>query len=235
MLLTPTELERLTIFTVAEMARKRKAKGLKLNHPETVAYISDEILEGAREGRSVAELISFGSTLLSTEDVMPGVVDLLPIIQVEGLFPDGTKLVTVHDPIRPGKSKEKSVEQDYAIPGELFPEEGTVEINPGRRTLSMKIVNTGDRPVQIGSHYHIFEANRALDFDREKAFGMRLDIPAGTAVRFEPGESKKVTLTEFGGTSELQGLNGLTNGSSRSEEVRKQAILRAKKRGFKGA
>ena len=90
MLLTPTEMERLTIFTAAEISRRRKAKGLKLNHPETVAYIADEILEGAREGRSVAELISFGSTLLSTDDVMPGVADLLPIIQVEGTFLDGT-------------------------------------------------------------------------------------------------------------------------------------------------
>ena len=103
MLLTPTELERLTIYVAAELARKRRAKGLALNHPEAVAYISDEILEGAREGRSVADLISFGSTLLSTDDVMPGVADLMPMIQVEGTFPDGTKLVTVHDPIRPGK------------------------------------------------------------------------------------------------------------------------------------
>ena len=91
MLLTPTELERLTIYTAAELARKRKAKGLVLNYPEAVAYITDEILEAAREGRSVAELIAFGSTLLTTDDVMPGVQDLIPMIQVEGTFPDGTK------------------------------------------------------------------------------------------------------------------------------------------------
>ena len=100
MLLTPTEMERLTIYVAAEMARKRKAKGLKLNHPEATAYIVDEILEGAREGRSVAELIGFGSTILSAEEVMPGVAELMPILQVEGTFPDGTKLVTVHEPIR---------------------------------------------------------------------------------------------------------------------------------------
>ena len=104
MLLTPTELERLTVYVAAELARKRKAKGLSLNYPEAVAYIADEILEGAREGRSVADLIAFGSTLLSTDDVMPGVAELMPMIQVEGTFPDGTKLVTVHDPIRPGKT-----------------------------------------------------------------------------------------------------------------------------------
>ena len=102
MMLTPTELERLTIFTAAELARRRKAKGLQLNHPETIAFISDEILEGAREGKSVADLISYGSTILTTDDVMPGVAELIPMIQVEGTFPDGTKLVTVHDPIRPG-------------------------------------------------------------------------------------------------------------------------------------
>ena len=101
MLLTPTELERLTIFTAAELARKRRAKGLKLNHPEAVAIITDEILEGAREGRSVADLMSHGSTILTTADVMPGVASMLPILQVEGVFPDGTKLVTVHEPIRP--------------------------------------------------------------------------------------------------------------------------------------
>src|SRR6266404_3193403 len=103
MMLTPTELERLTIFTAAELARRRRTKGLRLNHPEATAIIADEILEGAREGRSVAELIGYGSTLLTTDDVMPGVAGLMPMLQVEATFPDGTKLVTVHDPIRPGK------------------------------------------------------------------------------------------------------------------------------------
>lgn len=233
MLLTPTEMERLTIFTAAELARKRKAKGLTLNHPETIAYISDEILEGAREGRSVAELISFGSTLLSSDDVMPGVADLISMIQVEGTFPDGTKLVTVHDPIRPGKKKTKKSEK--VTPGELFASDGDIEINKGRRKTSIKVKNTGDRPVQVGSHYHFFETNRALDFDREAAYGMHLDIPAGTAVRFEPGESKKVSLTTFGGTQELHGLNSLTNGSANSDIRKADALQRAKLRQFKGA
>lgn len=99
MLLTPTELERLTIFTAAELARKRRARGLKLNYPEAVAIITDEILEGARDGRSVADLIGWGSTILTTGDVMPGVASMMPILQVECVFPDGTKLVTVHQPI----------------------------------------------------------------------------------------------------------------------------------------
>src|ERR1700733_11286396 len=101
MLLTPTEMERLGIYTAAELARRRRAKGLKLNHPEAVALISDEILEGAREGRSVADLMGYGSTILTTNDVLPGVAAMLPILQVEGMFDDGTKLVTVHEPIRP--------------------------------------------------------------------------------------------------------------------------------------
>lgn len=231
MLLTPTELERLTIYTAAELARKRRAKGLKLNHPEATAIIADEILEGAREGRSVAELIAFGSTLLTTDDVMPGVAAMMPILQVEGTFPDGTKLVTVHDPIRPGR---KPVEA-APVPGEIIPAEGDIELNAGRRKATLRARNTGDRPIQIGSHYHFFEANRALEFDRALAFGMHLDIPAGTAVRFEPGEEKEVTLVLFGGTGEIHGLNGLTNGSTRSDIVREQALRLARSRGYKGA
>jgi len=232
MLLTPTELERLTIFTAAELARKRKNKGLKLNHPEAVAYIADEILEGAREGRSVADMISFGSTLLTTDDVMPGVAELIPMIQVEGTFPDGTKLVTVHDPIRPGKQKQDA---DAVVPGEIVTLDGDIELNTGRERVTVKVLNTGDRPVQIGSHFHFFEINKALDFDRKAAFGFHLDIPAGTAVRFEPGESKEVTLVTFGGTGEIYGLNGLTMGSTHGVERRDEALRRARERGFKGA
>lgn len=233
MLLTPTEMERLTIFTAAELARRRRGRGLKLNHPEAVALVSDEILEGAREGRTVAELIGFGSTILNSDDVMPGVADMMPVIQVEATFPDGTKLVTVHEPIRPGKEKRKK--SDAVQPGEVITPEGEIEINAGRRRGSIKVVNTGDRPVQVGSHYHFFETNRALEFDRAAAFGRHLDIPAGTAVRFEPGESKEVELVEFGGTGEVFGLNALTMGTTRNEARRDEALRRARERGFKGA
>lgn len=231
MLLTPTELERLTIYTAAELARKRRAKGLRLNHPEATAIIADEILEGAREGRSVADLIGFGSTVLTTDDVMPGVPSMMPMLQVEATFPDGTKLVTVHDPIRPGRKPVEAV----PVPGEIIAAEGDIEINAGRRKTALRARNTGDRPIQIGSHYHFFEANRALEFDRAQAFGMHLDIPAGTAVRFEPGEEKEVTLVLFGGTGEIHGLNGLTNGSTRSDIVKEQALQLARSRGYKGA
>ncbi|ABY29598.1 urease subunit beta [Methylorubrum extorquens] len=231
MLLTPTELERLTIFTAAELARKRRARGLKLNYPEAVAIITDEILEGARDGRTVADLIGWGSTILTTGDVMPGVASMMPILQVECVFPDGTKLVTVHEPIRPAEG----AEPDTLEPGAILPAEGEIELAAGRPRVSLDVVNTGDRPVQIGSHYHFFEVNRALDFDRAKALGFRLDIPAGTAVRFEPGQRKSVTLVGFGGERELTGLNNLTQSKLDTDAARADALARAKARGFKGA
>jgi len=100
MRLTPKEVERLLLFSAAELARKRKAKGLKLNHPEAIAYITDAVVESAREGKTVAEAMSGGVSLLKKEDVMEGVAEMIPMVQVEGLFPDGTKLITIHDPIR---------------------------------------------------------------------------------------------------------------------------------------
>ena len=191
------------------------------------------ILEGAREGKSVAELIGFGSTILTGDDVMPGVAELMPMLQVEATFPDGTKLVTVHEPIRPGKKK--AAAKGQVSPGEIIAADGDIEINAGRRTATITATNTGDRPIQIGSHYHFFEANKALEFDRAAAFGMHLDIAAGTAVRFEPGEKKKVTLVEFGGTGELFGLNNLTGGTVRTAGSKAAALKRARDRGFKGA
>lgn len=99
MYLTPKEIERLTIFTAAEIARRRKAKGIKLNVPEAVAYITDAMVEGAREDKTVAQLMSEGARLLSTNDVLPGVKELIPLIQVEAHFLDGTKLISIHNPI----------------------------------------------------------------------------------------------------------------------------------------
>lgn len=235
MLLTPTEMERLTIFSAAELARKRLKRGLRLNYPEAVALICDEILEGARDGRSVAELISFGSTVLTVRDVMPGVGELMPMIQVEGSFPDGTKLVTVHEPIRPPEDGgEDNCDEETLAPGEIDALVGEIELNAGRRKAEMTVVNTGDRPVQIGSHFHFFEVNRALDFDRAAAFGMRLDIPAGTAVRFEPGQSRAVVLVAIGGRARVGGLNALTEGDTGPDEL-PAALERARSAGFKGA
>jgi urease subunit gamma/beta len=232
MLLTPTELERLTIFTAAELARKRRARGRRLNHPEAIALITDEILEGARDGRSVAELMSLGSTILSAEDVMPGVPAMIPILQVEGVFPDGTKLVTVHEPVRPMEGGGA----DPVEPGALVigDEAAEIEINAGRRRVMLEAVNTGDRPVQIGSHYHFFEVNKAMQFDRAQAFGMHLDIPAGTAVRFEPGQAKEVMLVAYGGQGLVTGFHGLSEGPL-DDAARVAALARARAAGFRGA
>jgi urease subunit gamma/beta len=240
-LLTPTELERLTIFNAAELARQRRSRGLRLNCPEAIAIIADTLLEGAREGRTVAELISFGSTILDGDDVLPGVAILMPMIQVEGSFPDGTKLVTVHDPIRPRRTgaapppTDPGQPEGEPRPGEIIPAEGRIEINAGRRSQVLRALNTGDRPIQVGSHFHFFEVNRALQFDRRLAYGMRLDIAAGTAVRFEPGEEREVTLVTLGGTAEVYGLNRLTEGSTAGGAGIEAALTRARNAGFKGA
>ncbi len=121
------------------------------------------------------------------------------------------------------------------IPGEYIPGKGDIELNRGRRSVSLVVKSTGDRPVQVGSHFHFFEVNRALVFDREKAFGMRLNIPAGTAVRFEPGQDREVSLVEFGGGGNIYGLNGLTEGCAADERVRRAAFGKARDKGFGGA
>lgn len=228
--LSPRETDRLMLFLAAELARKRRARGLKLNYPEARALIADEILEGARDGQSVAELMAFGGTVLTTDDVLPGVDRLVGTLQVEGVFPDGQKLVTVHDPIRQG-----SEPVEGPVPGEVAVAEGDIELSAGRETRQMTVANTGDRPVQVGSHYHFFEVNPALDFDRRSAFGMHLDIPAGTAVRFEPGDERSIDLVAFGGERRVHGLNLLTNGSTADGADVDGAIARAAERGFQGA
>jgi urease beta subunit len=110
--------------------------------------------------------------------------------------------------------------------------DGDIEINSGRRTVEVEVANTGDRPVQVGSHAHFFEVNRALRFDRRSAFGMRLDIPAATAVRFEPGDVKPVTLVEFGGAGRIFGMSGLVQGSYREPGALEAAVERARALGF---
>jgi urease beta subunit len=117
------------------------------------------------------------------------------------------------------------------IPGEYKLAEGDVIANEGRRETELEVANSGDRPIQVGSHFHFFEVNRALRFDRAAAFGMRLNIPAGTAVRFEPGDTKKIPLVEIGGSKTIHGLNGLTNGPA-NESTKPMALKRAAEQGF---
>ena len=110
-----------------------------------------------------------------------------------------------------------------------------IEINAGRVTLGMSVRNTGDRPIQVGSHFHFFEANKALDFNRRKSFGMRLNIPSGTSIRFEPGDEKMIKLVQLGGKRVVMGLNGLVNGSTSEKGALEAALKKAKELGFKGA
>ena len=199
MRLTPHEQDRLLLSYAAELARRRRARGLRLNHPEAVALLTDHLLEGARDGRTVAELMVSGRDVLGRDDVMEGVPEMLPDVQVEATFPDGTKLVTVHQPIP--VAKELGIGAVTTLPG-------TIALNAGRATKKLEVANSGDRPIQVGSHYHFFEVNPALKFDRQAARGFRLDVPAGTAVRFEPGQTRTVDLVAYGGARVVHGFRG---------------------------
>jgi len=221
--LTPHEIDKLTLHQAGVVAQKRLARGLRLNHPEAVALIATQILEFIRDGRPVAELMDVGRKLLGRHDVMPGVAEMIHEVQVEGTFPDGTKLVTVHHPIvaergdlalalygsfLPVPAARPTADTLPAeVPGAITCAPGEVSANDGRASLQIAVTNTGDRPIQVGSHYHFVETNRALTFDRAKTHGMRLDIPAGTAVRFEPGETRTVNLVAIAGRRVVRGGN----------------------------
>ena len=197
--LTAREKDKLLIAMAAIVARRRLERGVKLNHPETVALISDFIMEGARDGRSVAELMAAGAHVVTADQVMPGVAEMIHDVQMEATFPDGTKLVTVHEPVR-GALHE-------LVPGEVLTPDADVVMNEGDTAVILHVTNSGDRPIQVGSHYHFFEVNQALHFDRSAARGMRLDIVPGTAVRFEPGQSREVRLVPLKGAREVYGFN----------------------------
>jgi urease subunit gamma/beta len=248
--LTPRELDKLVLHQAGFLAQKRLARGLRLNYPEAVALIASQILELIRDGRSVAELMDLGRQLLGHADVMDGVADMIDEVQVEGTFPDGTKLVTVHHPIvaahgdralalygsflpastPPGAPGTPPVAMD-APAGSVTAADGEVMLNEGRDTVRLAVTNTGDRPIQVGSHYHFVETNRALVFDRAAGYGMRLDIPAGTAVRFEPGDTKTVGLVAIAGARVVHGGNALAAGTV-SKEGRARVRAAVRERGF---
>ena len=196
--LTPREKDKLLVAMAAMVARNRLERGVTLNHPEAIALITDFVVEGARDGRTVAELMEAGAHVLTADQVMPGVPEMIHDIQVEATFPDGTKLVTVHHPIRGAASDD--------VPGQVTTQPGEILFNEGAERTTLSVANTGDRPIQVGSHYHFFETNPALRFDREQARGKRLDIAPGTAVRFEPGSTREVVLVPFGGKREVYGF-----------------------------
>jgi urease subunit gamma/beta len=262
--LSPRELDKLTLHQAGSLAQKRLARGVKLNHPEAVALIATVLLEFIRDGKSVAELMNLGRQLLGRNQVMSGVPEMIYDVQVEGTFPDGSKLVTVHHPIasangdlklalhgsflpvpdlvlfqpasesdlpRPVGRGEGRGEGAFASPGSTEIKDGEIELNVGRATAEIPVTNLGDRPIQVGSHYHFIETNAALRFDRGAAYGKRLDIPAGTAVRFEPGETKTVKLVEIAGKKVIRGGNNLASGKV-SAAGKKDALKRVKQKNF---
>ena len=212
--LTPREKDKLRIFTAALLAKKRKDRGVKFNYPEAIAYILAEILEGARDGKTVAEMMEYGRQLLTIDDVMDGVSEMISDIQVEATFPDGTKLVTVHNPIQQTKSTYDGASlKDLIIPGEIIVDlSREIEININRERIRVVVSNHGDRPIQVGCNYHFFETNSALSFERDKTKGFRLNIPSGTAVRFEPGQEREVELVKYDGKNEIYGFNAKVMG-----------------------
>ncbi len=248
--LSPRELDKLTLHQAGSLAQKRLARGVKLNHPESVALIATVLLEFIRDGKSVAELMNLGRQLLGRNQVMSGVPEMIYDVQIEGTFPDGSKLVTVHHPIAsengnlvlalhgsflpvPDVSVFKPIAEE-PIPGSTEIKGGEIELNVGRATAEIPVTNLGDRPIQVGSHYHFIETNASLQFDRGAAYGKRLDIPAGTAVRFEPGETRTVKLVEIAGKKVIRGGNNLASG--KVSAVGKQAALkRVKQKGFANA
>ena len=248
MRVSPKDLDKLILHNAGFVAQKRYARGLKLNYPESVALLATQLLEFIRDGESVSTLMDKGKKILGFNDVMPGVADILVEVQVEGTFPDGTKLVTVHTPIcresgnpelalyGSGLSRNpvvKSSQEDSAavVPGEFIIADEELELNVGRKVVSLEVTNMGDRPVQVGSHYPFFETNAVLKFDRELSYGYRLNIPSGTAVRFEPGESKKIELVELAGERKIFGGNSLINGEL-SEANKAGALQKVKDQHF---
>lgn len=241
MKLSPRETESLLLHQVGSLAQKRLARGVKLNHPEAVALIGSQIQEFIRDGKkSLSDIMDLGRNLLGVKQVLPGVADMIHEVQVEGTFPDGTKLVTIHNPIgnehgdlknalygsflpvpdkhifddKEDKSKDGPVDAPLSVkPGEYQPaSDEPIKLNEGRKCVTMSVTSTCDRPIQIGSHYHFIEVNKHLTFDRKAAYGMRLNIPAGTAIRFSPGETRDVNLVAIGGKRVIRGGNFLANG-----------------------
>jgi urease subunit gamma/beta len=193
MRLTPWEEERLLIFSAAELARRRRDRGLLLNQPETVALICDAMLEAARDGDRYDEVEEAGRDAVAPDAVMPGVRELIDQVRLEVLLGDGTRLIVLRDPLG------SRAQPDPEGPGAVLAlgADGSAEPERERRTLVVR--STSARVVRVSSHFPFESANRRLEFDREAARGFRLDLPAGASLRWAPGESREVTLVRYGG------------------------------------
>ena len=249
--LSPRDIEKLMLHQAGFLAQKRLARGLQLNYPEAVALISTQLLEFIRDGQmSVSELMDLGRKLLGRAQVMEGVPEMVSEVLVEGTFPDGTKLVAVQHPIELEHGdmslalygsflpvlplrwpQERSTREVRLAPGQVLYQSEPIEINAGRDAISLKVVNRGDRPIQVGSHYHFIETNKDLVFDRARAYGRRLNIKAGTAERFEKDQEKTVSLVPIAGAQIIRGGNNLASGPV-TPENQKRAMEQVIARGF---
>ncbi|MFD7322665.1 urease subunit gamma [Streptomyces sp. NPDC059875] len=224
--LTPTERDRLLLFTAAELARARHARGLRLNVPEATALIADTVCEAARDGLRLAEAIEAGRSVLGADDVLPGVVDVVTEIQIEAVFDDGTRLAAVAEPFG-------ARERNDGAPGAVLP--GPVALVAPEPVVTMTVRNTATVPVSVTSHFHFFEANPRLDFDRAAAYGMRLTASAGSSTRFDPGQAVDVGLVPIGGARVVTGFAGLVDGPLDAPGARALALARAAACGYLGA
>ncbi|MDX3054795.1 urease subunit gamma [Streptomyces sp. NE06-03E] len=225
MRLTPTERDRLLLFGAAELARARRARGLRLNVPEATALIADTVCEAARDGRRLAEAIEAARAVLGPDDVLPGVADVVTEVQVEAVFDDGSRLAVVSNPLDGGRLGDDA-------PGALLPGPATPDPEPAVR---LTVRNTATVPVSVTSHFHFFEANPRLDFDRAAAYGMRLGVPAGSSVRFGPGETADAALVPLGGDRIAIGFAGLVDGPLDEPGAKEEALRRAAACGYLGA
>ncbi|CAK9249574.1 unnamed protein product [Sphagnum jensenii] len=230
MRLSPHENDKLSVVIAGSLAQKRLACGIRLNIPEAISLIAAQTLELARiGGYSVSQLMGLGKQYLGFNQVLPGVPDVVDEVQVEAMFLDGSKLVTIHNPIcsenasfeltfygsflpHPSLETFKTHEEEGLVPGAVHASPGAITLNEGKSLLALRVMNCSDRPIQVGSHYPFIETNPQLCFDRRASYGRRLNIAAGTAVRFEPGEAKTVSLVELGGRRVVRGGNGLCDG-----------------------
>jgi urease subunit gamma/beta len=222
--LTPTERDRLLLFGAAELARARKARGLRLNVPEATALIADTVCEAARDGARLAEAIERARAVLGPDDVLPGVADVVTEVHVEAVFDDGSRLAVVSDPIAGGSLGDQG-------PGALLPGPRHADPEPA---VCLTVTNTASVPVSVTSHFHFFEANPRLDFDRAAAYGTRLAVPAGSSVRFGPGESAEVGLVPIGGERIAIGFAGLVDGPLDAPGAKREALRRAAACGYLG-
>ena len=227
MRLTPTDRDRLLIFTAAELARSRRARGLRLNVPEATALIADTVCEAARDGARLMIAAAAGASVLTVDDVLPGVPDIVREVKVEALFDDGTRMVVVRNPFGDGGSLGSEA------PGAVTTASRQSTTPAG--LLHLVATNTSDVPVSITSHFHFFEVNQRLSFDRAAAYGMRLAIPAGSALRFEPNVPTDAPLVPIAGARIAIGFAGLVDGPLDAPGAKQAALARAAAQGYLGA